>query len=103
TTPLHHHHIHSFPTRRSSDLTGKTTACQSQFPYFTHHSTLFYRCRNIFSYHWFRVVTCYWYVCHRDISGSFCFINQLRKYKSKRSEEHTSELQSRFDLVCRLL
>src|SRR5699024_12408813 len=26
-----------------------------------------------------------------------------RKYKHTRSEEHTSELQSRFDLVCRLL
>src|SRR5437868_7760636 len=25
------------------------------------------------------------------------------KYKTPRSEEHTSELQSRFDLVCRLL
>src|SRR5438067_8386630 len=29
-----------------------------------------------------------------DILGLFCYI---------RSEEHTSELQSRFDLVCRLL
>src|SRR5437868_8842771 len=27
----------------------------------------------------------------------------LPMYKPKRSEEHTSELQSRFDLVCRLL
>src|SRR5699024_12713430 len=27
----------------------------------------------------------------------------LKKKKSERSEEHTSELQSRFDLVCRLL
>src|SRR5438067_7296089 len=26
-----------------------------------------------------------------------------RTYQAKRSEEHTSELQSRFDLVCRLL
>src|SRR5699024_11596630 len=26
-----------------------------------------------------------------------------QKYKTLRSEEHTSELQSRFDLVCRLL
>src|SRR5699024_12387758 len=27
----------------------------------------------------------------------------LARVKSRRSEEHTSELQSRFDLVCRLL
>src|SRR5699024_12312295 len=31
------------------------------------------------------------------------FISSLLKYLLKRSEEHTSELQSRFDLVCRLL
>src|SRR5699024_12250452 len=29
--------------------------------------------------------------------------NYLNDFNSKRSEEHTSELQSRFDLVCRLL
>src|SRR5437868_10575517 len=29
--------------------------------------------------------------------------NWLRAYRQARSEEHTSELQSRFDLVCRLL
>src|SRR5699024_11635376 len=29
--------------------------------------------------------------------------NTLMYYSSDRSEEHTSELQSRFDLVCRLL
>src|SRR5437868_13280867 len=30
-------------------------------------------------------------------------IAQLRHARPERSEEHTSELQSRFDLVCRLL
>src|SRR5699024_12097703 len=29
--------------------------------------------------------------------------NKWKRKSSKRSEEHTSELQSRFDLVCRLL
>src|SRR5699024_11808001 len=38
----------------------------------------------------------------------FCFVNQAVAKKASangdiRSEEHTSELQSRFDLVCRLL
>src|SRR2546422_1809692 len=32
--------------------------------------------------------------CHRWLSGQWCF---------RRSEEHTSELQSRLHLVCRLL
>src|SRR5699024_12006253 len=30
-------------------------------------------------------------------------IRPKNKHKSDRSEEHTSELQSRFDIVCRLL
>src|SRR5699024_12660133 len=29
--------------------------------------------------------------------------NRKKRYRKFRSEEHTSELQSRFDLVCRLL
>src|SRR5207249_11810151 len=37
---------------------------------------------------------------HRDRSS--CANKKIRR-KSGRSEEHTSELQSRFDLVCRLL
>src|SRR5690349_22535553 len=34
--------------------------------------------------------------------GGF-FNNAWREFRGKRSEEHTSELQSRRDLVCRLL
>src|SRR5699024_12723353 len=36
-----------------------------------------------------------------DFIGRLVLINRMGKYC--RSEEHTSELQSRFDLVCRLL
>src|SRR5207249_10175371 len=37
-------------------------------------------------------------------AGDFCVIIHLREDLFEgRSEEHTSELQSRFDLVCRLL
>src|SRR5438067_8249576 len=39
-------------------------------------------------------------------SSHFCFFKHRTIYTcnhSARSEEHTSELQSRFDLVCRLL
>src|SRR5699024_12368969 len=67
-----HRALHSFPTRRSSDLTG-------------------------------------WVV----IGGRRCFAlilffsngnsSGFKVLKFLRSEEHTSELQSRFDLVCRLL
>src|SRR5207248_9497964 len=34
---------------------------------------------------------------------SFCFSSSLRFREMSRSEEHTSELQSPYDLVCRLL
>src|SRR5437868_8280356 len=42
----------------------------------------------------------------RVVAGNHSQIDEVRSggsYISQRSEEHTSELQSRFDLVCRLL
>src|SRR5699024_11837454 len=33
----------------------------------------------------------------------YYYTDELEEYQKTRSEEHTSELQSRFDLVCRLL
>src|SRR5437868_10691187 len=39
-------------------------------------------------------VTCWWSAPVRPA---------WRRHRSRRSEEHTSELQSRFELVCRLL
>src|SRR5207253_6545745 len=38
-----------------------------------------------------------------EIKASATFRRQLRSVERKRSEEHTSELQSRGHLVCRLL
>src|SRR5699024_12450988 len=37
------------------------------------------------------------------LSSSFAMSPSARAHSKARSEEHTSELQSRFDLVCRLL
>src|SRR5207249_6632100 len=37
------------------------------------------------------------------LEGDVPATEESRQLQSKRSEEHTSELQSRFDLVCRLL
>src|SRR5699024_11599517 len=95
TPPLPPHHLHSFPTRRSSDLqhlldsfATKPTGSQSD----QHYCAIYTRfdksaqaklapdCRSVRS-DW-----------------------RVQSYQSPfRSEEHTSELQSRFDLVCRLL
>src|SRR5437868_12714098 len=43
--------------------------------------------------------------CRRAGGKLFQLVAQLQHHalRDKRSEEHTSELQSRFDLVCRLL
>src|SRR5690625_7157101 len=68
--------LHSFPTRRSSDL---------------HPSHLDWLCHLIIGLFWLSICT---RILTRPVS----------KYSStNRSEEHTSELQSRGHLVCRLL
>src|SRR5207249_7540124 len=76
-------HLHSFPTRRSSDLSpprrsGSFSVCSMTSPRPSRSGSA--------SPRWWRAS-----------SGS------RRRRRSSRSEEHTSELQSRFDLVCRLL
>src|SRR5205809_7921692 len=42
-------------------------------------------------------------ICRNNSSSPFWNIAFIRKEMSHRSEEHTSELQSRLHLVCRLL
>src|SRR5438067_4694762 len=72
--------LHSFPTRRSSDLECSTNQ----------------RMRSAFA-----VMPS----THRSRSTTHALRSSARLPNSRyaRSEEHTSELQSRFDLVCRLL
>src|SRR5699024_11447999 len=77
--------LHSFPTRRSSDLVllflRRSTMSA---PYFS-RSFMYVKID--------RTLT------PRSCASFSCPGNAVRV----RSEEHTSELQSRFDLVCRLL
>src|SRR5207253_11245482 len=82
----HHRHLHSFPTRRSSDLSldyAPTRSLCSPMPART----------------W---ATCSVSAWHGEPS---CWLNNHRPSDTRtaRSEEHTSELQSRGHLVCRLL
>src|SRR5207249_7283890 len=94
-------HLHSFPTRRSSDLIRSQATSEdraqlmallcritgSQRPIATTHidtSEVIALDGNIF-----------------DTQASLLLSQQSAV--ERRSEEHTSELQSRFDLVCRLL
>src|SRR5207249_11665363 len=71
-----HRDLHSFPTRRSSDLGSE------QDP-----AALLARVD----------------LALEVYAGQELLLHRLRGRDLHRSEEHTSELQSRFDLVCRLL
>src|SRR5436190_17228582 len=86
-SPIHHRDLHSFPTRRSSDLVeGTMPKAYTGNPIF---------CK---------------YAVSRT-PPSITAPEKLREYIAvpirppipARSEEHTSELQSHSDLVCRLL
>src|SRR5699024_12351137 len=73
--PCYHDHpdLHSFPTRRSSDLSQCARTPTGG---------------------------------HTEIATNLANLDELHLTEAigtLRSEEHTSELQSRFDLVCRLL
>src|SRR5699024_11436174 len=84
---LSHPVLHSFPTRRSSDL----------LPQYLHHQPFGYK-------HLLQYLS-----LHQHYDYKICPCLQVHAYliiimlMKRRSEEHTSELQSRFDLVCRLL
>src|SRR5437867_189405 len=74
----HHRALHSFPTRRSSDLTGRNGRPFGLTKFRTMHP------------------------CDEPRS-EWVSDNVDRITRVGRSEEHTSELQSPYDLVCRLL
>src|SRR5699024_12620572 len=77
----HLRHLHSFPTRRSSDLWPNARRC-----------SLPWKCPQRRSHY----LTCWQTPGNAPSPAQNLWCNL-------RSEEHTSELQSRFDLVCRLL
>src|SRR5207302_9108723 len=92
---LHLRHLHSFPTRRSSDLSSSffltVSASSLATPVFTALGTPSTR-----SFASFRPRL----VSSRTTLMTWIFLSPA---PVRRSEEHTSELQSRENLVCRLL
>src|SRR5205085_8483804 len=87
-----HRYLHSFPTRRSSDLVSRsrdrwrgliTGFLKWRFDLLNDHSI------GLYAKH---IVT----AINEENAG-------LPSKRDKRSEEHTSELQSQSNLVCRLL
>src|SRR5206468_12939361 len=88
---VHHPHLHSFPTRRSSDLQTATAARRSPTR----------RCRESSAPGSGKL--CETTSCSRGCFCPSCHPSSAASRRLSRSEEHTSELQSRSDLVCRLL
>src|SRR5699024_12688194 len=93
-TAYHIRHPHSFPTRRSSDLElqKKLEAAQKDGTNSKH--TLL---RDTVTEEEIARVVSRW------TGIPLSKLMEGEREKILRSEEHTSELQSRFDLVCRLL
>src|SRR5699024_11556937 len=91
---LTHLYLHSFPTRRSSDLITSpfTIGATSSPSLFSLSLSIVYSILYFSSSPFLSIVLI---ACSVAISTLSSF--------PLRSEEHTSELQSRFDLVCRLL
>src|SRR5699024_12641348 len=87
----HHRYLHSFPTRRSSDLQQEweqpTEVQHKDIPEEKENENLNEEPSTIDDKQFVEIDNEY----------------EDKEEKPPRSEEHTSELQSRFDLVCRLL
>src|SRR5690606_40156635 len=86
-----HRDLHSFPTRRSSDLQGLLLNLRDCLQHAHEQSNA-----KRHNQHGRGEEECY----EHCISGE---VNDQRVRHRCRSEEHTSELQSRENLVCRLL
>src|SRR5439155_14457224 len=93
----HHLHLHSFPTRRSSDLSMKGR--MEKMPSVTNPRVANVQKKSFERKAWKKVIN----------AGSLIAVSTVTMPLARnsattcRSEEHTSELQSRGHLVCRLL
>src|SRR5699024_11991919 len=94
-----HLYLHSFPTRRSSDLIA--------FLQIVTFAGIYFKLGDLMAMFSLQSSDTQ-QVSRRIMRRPYMFLNRRarrleRKIGRTRSEEHTSELQSRFDLVCRLL
>src|SRR5699024_12794369 len=89
-------HLHSFPTRRSSDLMNGASAVALA----TGNDT---RALEAGAHAYAARNGQYTSLTHWETDADGHLTGVLEMPVPMRSEEHTSELQSRFDIVCRLL
>src|SRR5207302_11465233 len=92
----------SFPTRRSSDLSRFARHCSTHaWSRFRHASTATWKSSRQFALHVRKF--CFAVSLHWATPVGFGCSGGPQARAHTRSEEHTSELQSRENLVCRLL
>src|SRR5206468_10593051 len=94
-----HRDLPSFPTRRSSDLSKDAYECRGR------RHVVLVRIQRIGNGS-LRRLQYFVAVDGRDLGGrqrGTLATGRVYRARRRRSEEHTSELQSRSDLVCRLL
>src|SRR5205085_8670661 len=97
--PLPHPDLHSFPTRRSSDLpcsSAVSRVCTDR-----RRKTSVTRRRTVSRRSKSSSLTCS--CCSCSARGTARTLSASSRSRAPRSEEHTSELQSQSNLVCRLL
>src|SRR5699024_11409374 len=93
---------YSFPTRRSSDLRFLRSALPSPWS-LSGYSILPAAVREVKRLNCWKIMPIFLRIPRSFDSGIFEISVPSSSTLPERSEEHTSELQSRFDLVCRLL
>src|SRR5699024_12081933 len=100
---LHHSALLSFPTRRSSDLEGDLLGSSQHHEFVDEHppnaSHLLYQEHVSYAHHYLQHQLLLYN--QKEPYESHLNANEALNTRLLRSEEHTSELQSRFDLVCR--
>src|SRR5206468_7976873 len=98
-----HRNLHSFPTRRSSDLNGSNPPVFLQKP---ESDANFEKLTRVLFENESIVTAAFGSHNVRSIAHAQAVADELgidrSRFEFQRSEEHTSELQSRSDLVCRL-
>src|SRR5207247_9563821 len=103
-SPLRHHlHPHPFPTRRSSDLELKRSTAAPKLAAFIVLAAIVAGAFFAFRMSRHRAVPVPPFPEKSIAVLPFLDLSQAKDQEYFRSEEHTSELQSRVDLVCRLL
>src|SRR5699024_12540697 len=98
-----HSKLCSFPTRRSSDLEGaykRNFSCSCKTCSDAYHVALCNTAVNVAFRKLFLKHSSLGSCSKVSIQNNDIFMFFSKFYQSCRSEEHTSELQSRFDLVC---